>query len=600
MLKNCFRIAWRHLTKNKGYTFINIAGLSTGMAIAVIIGIWITDECTYDNYHKNHGRIAVGMVKQTANDGRSYAGATVTVPLGDALRTQYSGLFVKTALAHGGWGHLVASGEKKIQVDALWAQPEITDIFTFEMTKGAASSYRDPSTALITESLAKSLFGDGNPIGQPLKINNKIELKVGGVYKDQPENTSFGHIKILLPYNNNDNSYYLKNTNWSDHNGQLYLLMGNNTTTEQANPLIKNLPTPHIEGWHEEAFVYPLDRSHLYNEFPNGLPSGGRIQFVWLFGIIGVFILLLACINFMNLSTARSEKRAREVGIRKTVGSLKKQLVLQFLIESVLVATIAFVFALAIVSMSLPLFNQLAAKTMALPYNKGLFWALTAVFVLFTGILAGSYPAFYLSGFNPVRVLKGTFKAGRFASLPRKVLVVLQFTVSLTLIIGTIIVYRQIDYARDRPVGYSRDGLVGVWLNTPELTKNYEIIRQELIQKGIAANVTASSQSVLGFNNNNSLYWRGKRPEEESIFFCNVNVTPDFGRTIGWKVLQGRDFSREFATDTSSMILNDTAAKIIGIKNPIGETMKFFGKNYKVIGVVNNLVTNSPYEPVPP
>jgi ABC-type antimicrobial peptide transport system permease subunit len=326
----------------------------------------------------------------------------------------------------------------------------------------------------------------------------------------------------------------------------------------------------------------------------NGVPTGGTIRFVWLFGLIGAFVLLLACINFMNLSTARSSKRAKEVGIRKTIGSPKSQLITQFLSESVLVALISLAFALLLVRIALPFFNELSAKDIQLPWANPLFWTVTLGFATFTGLLAGSYPAFYLSSFNPI----GGFR--HKTGLPRKILVITQFTVSLSLVIGTIIVFRQILYTKDRPVGYSRNGLITVDINTPELAQHYEALREELLQKGIAGNVAASNMSLTGFEDANELYWRGKRPDQESLMFHDVNVTPDYGATVGWTVLQGRDFSRDFPTDSNSMILNAAAEKTIGIRNPVGETMKVFGKNYKVIGVVNNMVTNSPYDSIKP
>ncbi|HXO73955.1 MAG TPA: FtsX-like permease family protein, partial [Puia sp.] len=318
------------------------------------------------------------------------------------------------------------------------------------------------------------------------------------------------------------------------------------------------------------------------------------------FGIIGIAVLLLACINFMNLSTARSEKRAKEVGIRKTIGSLRQQLVVQFLTESILVATLAFILSLALVQVSLPFFNSIAAKTMTLPWSNTLFWVLAVAFIGVTGFLAGSYPAFYLSHFEPVKVLKGTFRLGRLASLPRQVLVVLQFSVSLILIIGTIIVFRQIRYAKDQPVGYDQKGLITIDMNTPDLFIHYRTLHDELLQQHLVASIATSSMKVTGFNNSNDLEWRGKPPGPQTIFFHNVNVSRDFGRTIGWHVQQGRDFIPDFATDSGAVILNEAAVKAIGIPHPVGEIVRFYGRPFTVIGVVNNMITNSPYEDTPP
>ena len=599
MLKNYFRVAWRHLRKNKGYTFINIAGLATGMAITLLIGLWITDELSFNHYHTNHSRIAQAMVIQYTPE-EIYNGTTVSVPMGQALRDRYPDLFTKVAQVSGGGEHLLAVGDKKLTARGIWAGKDFAEMFTLKILKGSIASMSDPSTALISQSLATALFGKADPTGKTFKYENKLDFTIGGVYEDLPRNTGYYDQKMVLPWANKENQYYNQNTNWDDHNGDLYVQLADKVTAEQVNARIKKLPAPFIKGRLEEAMVYPLDKSYLYGDFKNGKPSGGRIQFVWLFGFIGGFVLLLACINFMNLSTARSERRAKEVGIRKTVGSLKRQLIGQFLMESVIVALLAFIISIGLVELSVPCFNAIAGKEMALPWNNGLFWVLALGFTLFTGLLAGSYPAFYLSSFDPIKVLKGTFRVGKYAGLPRQALVVLQFSVSLTLIIGTFIIYRQIEYAQDRPIGYKRDGLFTVDINTVELGKHYEALREELLQKGLVANIAGSSMAVTAFYNNNDLEWRGKRPDQATIWFRNVNVTREFGRTIGWTVLKGRDFSRAFATDSSSMILNEAGAKATGIANPIGETMKFFGKNYTVIGVVNDMVTNSPYQKIEP
>jgi len=622
MLRNYFRIAWRHLTKNRTYTLINITGLATGMAIALLIGLWITDELSFDHYHKDHRRIAQALVIQHTAVNVD-VGDAVSMPMGQVFRDQYRDLFARTALVYGdGDAHLIAAGDKKLAAPNVWAQKEFPEIFTFRMLKGSSAAIQDPSTALIAESLVSALFGTTDPIGKTVRYENKLDLIIGGVYEDLPQNTTYYGTKMVLPWGNKENGYHNMSTDWLDHIGQLYVQLAPGVTAEQATARIKNLPTSHVDGWLEEALIYPLDRTHLYNDFKEGKPAGGRIQFVWLFGIIGCFVLLLACINFMNLSTARSEKRAKEVGIRKTVGSLKRQLVLQFLSESIVVALLSFAVALLLTQLALPFFNSLAAKNMSLPWASGWFWLLALGFTLFTGLLAGSYPAFYLSHFDPIQVLKGSFRVGRYASVPRQVLVVLQFSVSLTLIIGTIIVYRQIQFAKDRPVGYQRERLLSVDINTPDLRAHYKALREELLQKGLVESIAGSSMKVTGFSYRNEVYWRGKRPDQESIFFRNVNVTPEFGATIGWHVLQGRDFSRDFAMDTAtagrsaagstptelrgasslsgSVIINQAGAKAMGFANPVGEIVKFDNQNWAVIGVVSDIVANSPYAKVEP
>jgi putative ABC transport system permease protein len=470
-------------------------------------------------------------------------------------------------------------------------------MFGLTILKGNIQTLNDPSSIMISKSLAVALFGDANSLNKTILLDNKLNMKVGAVYEDLPENSSFAGTTLLLPWTNSGNTYLSTNTNWGDHNGEGFVELNNNITTAEATEKIKNLPTPFIKDWEETALVYPLDKLHLYGEFANGKPVGGRIQVVVLMGIIGAFVLFLACINFMNLATARSSKRAKEVGIRKTIGSLSIDLIGQFLIESILLTLFAFVIALLSAQLSLPFFNNLSGKHMHIPYSNPSFWMVCIGFALFTGIISGSYPAFYLSRFEPIKVLKGSFQGSRYNSIPRQVLVVLQFTVSLSLIIGTIIVYRQIIYAKNRPTGYTREGLVTMPLSDA-LYGHYDAIREDLLRTGAVTEMSESSQPITQFNNNNSLQWRGKDPGLV-VFFRNVNVTTEFGRTVGWNILVGRDFSRAYA-DTSSMILSEAAAKVTGIKNPIGEIMKFGGRSYTVIGVAKDMLTNSPYDPIEP
>ncbi|MEO6328451.1 MAG: FtsX-like permease family protein, partial [Ginsengibacter sp.] len=323
------------------------------------------------------------------------------------------------------------------------------------------------------------------------------------------------------------------------------------------------------------------------------------IQFVWLFGIVGVFVLLLACINFMNLSTARSEKRAKEVGIRKTIGSMRIQLIGQFLSESLLISFLALLLAISIAQLSISFFNGIADKNMAIPWTTPLFWLMTIGFACVTGIISGSYPAFYLSAFEPVKVLKGTFRVGRFAALPRKVLVVVQFTVSIALIIGTIIVYRQVQFAKNRPVGYAREGLISVVMNTPEIYGHYDAMRNDLVQTGTVADMAESNSPVTQvWSNNNGLNWEGKDPNSDPLF-GTIAVTHDFGKTVGWKITEGRDFSRNF-NDTSAFILNESAVKVTGMKNPVGKKMKWLDKDHVIVGVIKDMVMESPFKPTIP
>lgn len=604
MLKNYFKIAWRNLLKNKVYSSINILGLAFGMAVAMLIGLWIFDELTFDHYHANHKRIAQVMITQTFNN-QTGTGQAMAIPLGMELRSKYGSDFKYVTLCSWNFGFIVGAGEKKLSSSGMWVQPEFPVMMGLEKLSGNIKALTDPSSVLIDHSLAVALFGNGEVVGKTVRMNNKYDFKVAGVYVDIPKNSSFNNTHFLLSWDKYmTTETWLKRaqTQWDNHSFQIFLQMNDNVDMAKTSAKIELITQKYVkkEEGNEHLLLHPMDKWRLYSDFENGKIKGGRIQYVWLFGIIGVFVLLLACINFMNLSTARSEKRAKEVGIRKAIGSVRKQLIVQFLSESLLMACLALVLALLIVLGSLPLFNVIADKSVSIPWANAGFWLLILLFTAFTGFVSGSYPAFYLSGFNTVKVLKGTFRAGRFASIPRKILVVLQFTISITLIIGTIIVFRQIQYAKDRPVGYSREGLISIDMSTPDLYGHYDAIRNDLINTGVVENMAESSSPTTDVYSNQIGYeWDGKEPGTNPLF-GTIAVTRDFGKTIGWHIRQGRDFSRDFASDTSAMILNQSAVQLTGFKDPVGKIIRKDKKVYTVVGVIDNMVMQSPYMPVQP
>lgn len=593
------------MLKSKVYSLINIIGLAIGMTVALLIALWIIDELSFDHYHANHSTLAQVMTTQTFN-GETGTGQAVAMPLGNELRSKYAADFKQVSMASWNFGHILATGDKKISKSGMWVEPVFPAMFSLKMVKGSQQGLSDPSAILLSASVANALFGKEDPINQLVKLDNKESYKVTGVYEDLPRNTSLYDTKILLSWNKYITTQdWLKSamTQWGNHSFQLYVQVNSNADMAKVTTKIRNASMIHLDAARdgkEELVLQPMDNWHLHSEFKNGKVVGGRIQFVWLFFIIGLFVLLLACINFMNLSTARSEKRAKEVGIRKTVGSLRGQIIGQFLSESVLVAFMAFVFSIGLVLLLLPFFNGLANKEMSIPWASLPFWLLALAFTFFTGIVSGSYPAFYLSGFEPIKVLKGTFRVGRFASLPRKVLVVIQFTVSIALITGTIIVFRQIQFAKNRPVGYNRDGLITIDMNTPELYGHYDVIRNDLLATGAVENMAESSSPPTNvYSNNIGFSWEGKDPTSLPLF-GTIGVTQDFGKTINWQIKEGRDFSRDFATDSSAMILNEAAVKLTGLKDIVGKTIKWDTTPHHVVGVIKDMVMESPYTPVKP
>ena len=609
MIKNYLKIAWRNLLKNKASSLINIGGLAVGMAVAMLIGLWIWDELSYDKYFQNHDKIVQVWQHQTFN-GKVGSQTAMPIPLGTMLGKDYRSDFKYVVLSSWNYEHILAYGDKKITQQGSYMQAEAPDMLTLKMLKGTRKALADPSSIMLSAKVAKAMFGNADPMDKIIKLDNQQMVKVTGVYEDLPHNTSFNELFVILPwdlYVSSQQWVKQASTQWGNNSFQIFAQLNENADIAKVDARIKKLKAINIAAQGDNVgasfkpvvFLHPMNKWHLYSEFKDGINTGGAIQFVWMFGIIGVFVLLLACINFMNLSTARSEKRAKEVGIRKTVGSLRVQLITQFFCESLLVVAFSFMLSIVIVLLILPWFNQVADKTMVILWSSPGFWILGIGFSLLTGLIAGSYPAFYLSSFRPVKVLKGTFKAGRFAAIPRKVLVVLQFAVSVTLIIGTVIVFRQIQHTKNRPVGYERAALVQMAMKSDDIHKSFAAVRNDLLQSGAVIEMAESGSPLTDvYSNNSGLKWRDKAPDLQDDF-ATIRLTPEFGKVAKWKILDGRDFSRAFVSDSSAMILNESAAKFMNFKHPVGEIVEW-GKKFKVIGVVRDMVMSSPYEPVKP
>lgn len=606
MFKNYLKTAFRSLLKNKVHSFINITGLSVGMAVAMLIGLWIWDELTYDRYFNNHDRIA--QVLQNQN----FSGTTATwwsmpPPAAQAIRDDFGSYFKYALISTWTQSHVLSSGETKIVKSGNFIEQQAPDMLGLKMLKGTRAGLKDPHSIIISASLAKALFGTSDPMDKLLKIDNTMDVKVTGVYEDFPSNTSFAEMSYLLPWKlfviNNPVINQLKEP-WGVNNFQVFVQIADHVSMEQASAKIRNIRKDHagprIRKFNPQFFLHPMRNWHLRSDFSNGVNTGGRITFVWLFGVIGVFVLLLACINFMNLSTARSEKRAKEVGIRKAVGSFRTQLISQFFCESLLLALIAFVFSIILTALMLPAFNEIAGKKISIPLAAPLFWLAGIAFSVITGLMAGSYPALYLSSFRPVKVLKGTFRAGRLAAVPRKALVVLQFTVSVVLIIGTLTVFRQIQFAKDRPLGYNNNGLVMIPLISKEIPVHFEAVKQELKGAGMITEMAGARGPVTSvWATNGGFDWKGKDPDM-AVDIPNTGITHDYGRTVGWQFVAGRDFSPAFASDSSAFVINESAVKFLGFKDPVGEIIKWEGKPFKVIGVIKDMIMESPYSSVRP
>ena len=596
MLITYIKTGWRNLSRNKVSSFINIGGLAAGMAIAMLIGLWISDELSADRSNRNYDHIVQVMEHTSIGQGLA-TGSTLPMPLSKELRSRFGSDFKKIAATYTP-EHTIVYNNKAFLETGCYTEPDFVDIISLQMITGNQSALANLNSILIDESLSKTLFGKDDPINKVIKLNSSYVLKVGGVYKDIPGNSRFSELHFITRIEQvfADGSGM---DNWFSNSFPIYALTNENSQLQIVSNKIKNILFEHSRDATKPAlFLHPMREWRLY-EFKNGVLSAGRLQFVWLFGTIAVFVLLLACINFMNLSTAKSEKRAKEVGIRKTIGSSRGRLVGQFFSESFAVVIASFLVSLLLVELALPGFNQLSGKQMIFPWTNSFTWLLSAGFCLFTAIVAGSYPAIYLSSFQPVKVLKGTFRAGRSASLPRKVLVVLQFTVSITLIIGTLIVFRQIQYAKNRPVGYDRNNVVSIPYN-PIQPSQYKSLRNELLRSGAVTGVSAASSPATGiYSSADNLDWKGKDPNRQELF-GTILVDPDFGDVLGWKIKEGRNFSQDFLTDSSAFLFNEAAIKQMGLEHPLGETVKWHGRNWTIIGVVKDMVMRSPFDPIVP
>lgn len=599
MIQSFFKIAWRNLLRNKGFSFINISGLAIGMAAAVLIMLWINHELSYDQFHEKKDRIYEAW-NRAEFSGKLQCWNTTPKILARTLEKDLPEV-ERSVRVNWPRNFLFSVGEKRLTVSGNIVDTGFLQMFSFPLVKGNANTaLNNKYSILLTETLARKIFGNEDAMGKVIKIDNKDNFTVTGIVKDPPKNTRF-KFEYLTSWD------YLVRTGeddstWDNNSTRTYVLLKPNASIASANARIKGIKLKYSKdedpNW--EMFLYPASRWRLYSNFTNGKEDGGLIDFVKLFGIIALFILLIACINFMNLSTARSEKRAKEVGIRKVVGAQKKSLIGQFIGESVLLTLIAGIFAVIIVQISLPAFGRLTDKELSINFTSLNFWMAGIGFVLFTGIVAGSYPAFFLSSFKPVKVLKGTFKAANALITPRKLLVVLQFTFAIILIICTSIVKQQIDHAQNRETGYDKHNLVYHFL-TGDLEKNYSLVKNELISSGAAVAVSKTSAPLTqGWSDSWGFEWEGKDPNDKTDF-DRYNSDEDLVKTAGFKLIQGRDFNlKEFPTDSLGIILNESALKVMKFKDPIGQLIKDNGKTWHVVGVIGDFILQSPYYPTKP
>ncbi|HEX7016486.1 MAG TPA: FtsX-like permease family protein, partial [Cyclobacteriaceae bacterium] len=480
---------------------------------------------------------------------------------------------------------------------------EFLEMFEFPLIEGNAEQVLDDaSNIVITKSTAKALFGDEDAMNKVIRVDNQFDLKVAGILKDIPSNSSF-QFDFLLPYSHwhSTSEWVRRNeTNWGNYSFQVFVELNDPRNKAAVENSIRDMLAQHGEDkeMKHEFFLYPLLRWRLYSNFENGIEQGGMSDYVQLFTVIAVFIIVIACINFMNLATARSERRAREVGIRKSVGSRRRELIFQFIGESVLLAFISCIIAILAAQLLLPYYNTLVDKELFIDYASPWFWLSALGLILVTGIVAGSYPAFYLSSFQPTKVLKGKPTIGRGASLPRKVLVTLQFGFSIFLIISMFVIYNQIQLAKSRDIGYSQENLITVPLNK-DYQDNLRPLKIDLLASGVVESMVRANSAITDINSNNFVGWPGK-PEDLKVIFTTIVTDYDWAKTMGVKMLEGRDFSEDFKSDSMAIVVNKAAIEVMGLEDPIGTELDLWGGKRKLIGVCDNVLMGSPYEEVKP
>ncbi|TMM52140.1 FtsX-like permease family protein [Maribacter algarum] len=598
MFKNYLKIAWRNLLRNKSFSLLNIVGLSIGLAVTALILIWINFEIGFDQFHEKKDRI-YQVYNEYPIDGEIWTWNSTPKIMGPTIKKDYPEVEGVSRYNYEDT-FLFSVDDKRIKSTGTIVDPDFLNMFSFPLIEGNINTVlEDVNSVVITETFAKKLFGNEPAVGKLVKVDNADSFKVTGILKDLPNNTGFD-FEFLMPWS------YLQQKGWNDKNWgnnsiATYVMLKEGINYGDFSKKIKTLRSAYDKDSPDMVtFLYPYTRGHLYSEFENGKEVGGHIDVIRLFGIIAIIILIIACINFMNLSTARSEKRAKEVGIRKVIGAERQALVGQFLGESILISFLAAILALLIVLLALPSFSMLIDKPLSLNIMDIRFWILALGTILFTGVLAGSYPALYLSGFRPSAVLKGTFMKMKSPVTPRKVLVVLQFSSAIILITASLIVTQQLNKVQDRQTGYSKNNLIYSMMEG-DIEKNYMLIKEELLAAGIAESVTKTNSPITeSWSNTWGFEWKGK--SEDNMTLVHRLIADDaVTKTLGLEIINGRDFNlNAYPTDSTAAIVNESMVELMNFEEPIGQTVKDNGIEWRIIGVVKDFVMNSPFQKVDP
>ncbi|AYL94842.1 ABC transporter permease [Mucilaginibacter celer] len=593
MIGNYIKTTVRGLMKNRAYSFLNIVGLAIGVACASMIFLWVQDELTFNHNFVKRDNLYTVFENQTY-DGKTSTFRATPGPMAEALRAEIPG--IKNAARTAGSDKAVfALGDKVINEDGSYADPQIFSMLKLPFVQGDENNaFRELHSVVISTTMAKKFFGDANPIGKTLKMNNEREFTVTGVFADLPKNSTF-QTQWLAPLKNIDHMQPWMQ-NWGANWARTYVELEPSADINAVNKKLEHYIGSKKEGNNTVSFLFAMNDWNLRDKFTDGKMDGGRIEYVRLFSAIAFIILIIACINFMNLSTARSEKRAKEVGVRKVMGAGKGKLVAQFIGEAVIMAFIAVIVAVLLVYAALPTFNNMVQKELDIDLLQPLHLFYLLSIGLVTGLLAGSYPAFYLSSFNPISVLKNIkLPSATGAGFIRQSLVVIQFSVSIILIIGTVIIYQQIQHVKSRKMGYDKDNLV--YVDTKgKITDHFAAVNAELKQTGVVADASLSEYDVLQIWSNTDNYtWDGKDPSKNPLITIE-NVSPQFVSTMNMKLLAGRDFYANAKPDSNNVIINEAFAKQMGKAGHVGGIIRDGGgARFQVAGIIKDFLYNDMY-----
>lgn len=600
MIRLFLKTALRNLKRNPLNTAINIFGLSLGITVALVSTLWISKQFSFNQHYKNHDSIYQMMMTGTFNGEKSTDGTSTPIPLAKVIASDFTDEIQDLALVTDMESNTIKVGDKKLNASGFYAMGKFSELFSFESVMGNTLTPTATSSIIISESLANALLGSTDVIGKTIQLNGKEQYTIQGVYKDIPENNTFHGLQYILPFVD----YLRKNEGIDEKWSNCFFSTFGRIENPQNIPGIEHKLTSifrtNLTDINPEILLHPMSKWHLYDVFKNGKNVGGQIQYVWMFAWISVFILLLASINFINLSTARSLKRGKEIGILKSVGVNRRQLITGFLVESILSVSCAFLIALIISTLLLPWINAITNTALTIPFTSIQFYLYSFLGIFSVGILAGIYPALFLSSFNPILALKGKMNIGKRGFNARKGMVVVQFAISIFLMIATYLVIKQLHYTKDRPIGYKSSNLVNVTSSSQLISKNFEILRKELIDQGLIqeASLTSSFVNKLsltggGFN------WQGNETKEGSIMGI-FTVDDNFANTVQWNFLKGRNFSKDFKTDSTGVIINEAAAKFMGVTDLTSKQLSKRGINYTIIGIIQNTLSESPFKSITP